>query len=76
LKKYLTSPPILVDPKPHKNLQLYISAIRNVVSVAIVIERGESETKRKVQYLSHPVLWPNRMLIVFVLRNEVYTRTI
>jgi hypothetical protein len=40
LKKYLTTPPTLVAPKPHENLQLYISAISNVVSTAIIIERG------------------------------------
>jgi hypothetical protein len=36
----LTTPPTLVAPKPHENLQLYISAISNVVSTAIIIERG------------------------------------
>jgi hypothetical protein len=40
LKKYLTTPPTLVAPKPHKNLQLYKLATSNVVSLAIVIERG------------------------------------
>jgi hypothetical protein len=50
LKKYLTTPPTLVAPKPHKNLQLYILATSNVVSLAIVIERGESYTKYRTQY--------------------------
>jgi hypothetical protein len=50
LKKYLITPPTLVAPEPHENLQLYISAMSNVVSTAIVIERGESYTNRKVQY--------------------------
>jgi hypothetical protein len=40
LDKYLTTPPTLVAPEPNKNLQLYISAISNVVSTAIVVERG------------------------------------
>jgi ribonuclease HI len=51
LKKYLTTPPTLVGPEPHENLQLYILAMSNVVSTAIVIERGESDTNRKIQYL-------------------------
>jgi hypothetical protein len=38
LKKHLTRPPTLVAPKPHKNLQLYISTTSNVVSMAIVVE--------------------------------------
>jgi hypothetical protein len=50
LKKYLTTPPTLVAPKPHENLQLYISATSNVVSTAIVVERGESDTNRKIQF--------------------------
>jgi hypothetical protein len=50
LKKYLIIPPTLVALKSQKNLQLYISAISNVVSTAIIIERGESDTNRKIQY--------------------------
>jgi hypothetical protein len=50
LKKYLTTPPTLVAPKPHKNLQFYILATSNVVSLAIVIERGESYTKYRTEY--------------------------
>jgi hypothetical protein len=59
LKKYLTSPPTLVTLEPHENSQLYISAIGNVVSIAIVDERGESETNRKVQY---PVYFISKVL--------------
>jgi hypothetical protein len=40
LKKYLTLPPTLVGPEPHENVQLYISATSNVVSTAIIVERG------------------------------------
>jgi hypothetical protein len=39
-----------VAPESHKTLKLYISATSNVVSIAIVIERGESETNCKIQY--------------------------
>jgi hypothetical protein len=51
MKKYLTTPPTLVAPEPHENLQLYISTISNVVNTAIVVERGESDTNHKIQYL-------------------------
>jgi hypothetical protein len=51
LKKYLTTPPTLVAPEPHENLQLYISATSNVVSTAIIIEQGESDTNGQIQYL-------------------------
>jgi hypothetical protein len=59
LKKYLTTPPTLVAPEPHKNLLLYISATSNVVSTAIIIERGESDTNRKIQY---PVYFVSEVL--------------
>jgi hypothetical protein len=39
-----------VASEPHKNLQLYISGTSNVVSTAIVVERGESVNNRKIQY--------------------------
>jgi hypothetical protein len=42
-----------VAPKPHKNLQLYISATSNVVGIAIAVKRGESDTNRKIQYSVH-----------------------
>jgi hypothetical protein len=50
-KKFLTTPPTLVAPEPHENLQLYISAISNVVSAATAVEQGESKTNLKIQYL-------------------------
>jgi hypothetical protein len=59
LEKYLTTLPTLIAPEPHKNLQLYISSTRNVVSIAIVIERGESDTNRKIQY---PVYFISQVL--------------
>jgi hypothetical protein len=48
-----------VAPEPHKNLQLYISATCNVVSMAIIIEWGESDTNRKIQY---PVYFVSEVL--------------
>jgi hypothetical protein len=51
LKKYLTTPPTLVAPEPHENLQLYISATSNVVNTAIVIKGGgESDNNCRIQY--------------------------
>jgi hypothetical protein len=44
---------VVRDPyhlRPHETLQLYISATSNVVSTAIIVERGESGTNRKIQY--------------------------
>jgi hypothetical protein len=41
----------LVALEPHENLQLYIFATSNVVSTTIIIELGESDTNRKIQYL-------------------------
>jgi hypothetical protein len=49
LKKYLTTPPTLVAPEPHENLQLFISATSNVVSTTIVVEQRESDTNCKIQ---------------------------
>jgi hypothetical protein len=42
LKKYLMTPPTLVALEPHKKLYLYISATSNMVSMTIIVERGES----------------------------------
>ena len=39
LKRYLSSTPILVAPKPQEKLLLYIEATNQVVSVALVAER-------------------------------------
>jgi hypothetical protein len=40
----------MLASEPQENLQLYISATSNGVSTAIIIEWGESDTKRKIQY--------------------------
>jgi hypothetical protein len=59
LKRYLTTPPTLMAPEPHEVLQLYISAMNNVVSTAIVVEREESGNTQKVQ---HPVYFISEVL--------------
>jgi hypothetical protein len=38
IKKYLTSPPTMVALEPDENLQLYILATSNMVSMTIIIE--------------------------------------
>jgi hypothetical protein len=55
----LTTPPTLVAPEPYKNLQLYILATSNMVNIAIIIEWGESDTNRKIQY---PVYFVSEVL--------------
>jgi hypothetical protein len=52
-------PTHLVAPEPHENLQLYVSATSNVISTAIVVERGELDTNRKIQY---PVFFISEVL--------------
>jgi hypothetical protein len=49
--KYLITPPTLVAPEPYETLQLYISVTSNVVSMVVIVERGESGTNRMIQYL-------------------------
>ena len=39
LKKYLSSTPILVAPKPQESLLLYLAATNQVVSAALVAQR-------------------------------------
>ena len=41
MKKYLTSPPVLVAPSEGEPLLLYVSASPQVVSMVLVVERDE-----------------------------------
>jgi hypothetical protein len=59
LNKYLTTTPTLVASEPHENLQLYISATKNVVSTAIIFEQRELDTNRTIQY---PVYFVSKVL--------------
>ena len=43
LKKYLSSTPILVAPKPQESLLLYLAATNQVVSAALVAQRKVDE---------------------------------
>ena len=43
LKKYLSSTPVLVAPKPQESLLLYLAATNQVVSAALVAQREVNE---------------------------------
>ena len=43
LKKYLSSTPVLVAPKPQEPLLLYLAAMNQVVSAALVAQREVDE---------------------------------
>jgi len=43
LKKYLSSAPVLVAPKPQEPLLLYLAATNQVVSTALVVRREVDE---------------------------------
>jgi hypothetical protein len=49
LKTFLTSPPVMVPPKPKETLPLYISASTQVVSAVLVAERTEEGHQYLVQ---------------------------
>jgi hypothetical protein len=51
LKVYLTSSPVLMPPKKHEDMMLYIAAISTVVTATIVVEREEEGHLYKVQRL-------------------------
>ena len=40
-KEYLASSPVMTPPKGKEDMMLYITATKNVVSTAIVVEREE-----------------------------------
>ena len=43
LKRYLSSTPILVAPKPQEPLLLYLAAMNQLVSAALVVQREVNE---------------------------------
>lgn len=49
LKKYLSSPPVLVAPYDGEELLLYISTTPQVVSAVLVVEREEKFGGRELQ---------------------------
>jgi hypothetical protein len=51
LKRFLTSPPIMIAPQKDKTLLIYIAMTNQVVSTAIVVEREEAGHAYKVQHL-------------------------
>lgn len=63
LKHTLLNPPVLVAPREHEPMLLYIAATKQVVSTALVVERAEEGkahgVQRPVYYLSE-VLTPTK----------------
>ena len=41
LKEYLASSPVMTPPKGKEDMMIYITATKNIVSTAIVVEREE-----------------------------------
>jgi dsDNA-binding SOS-regulon protein len=48
LKRYLTSPPIMVAPEPGEALLLYIAAITEAVSMVLVAERPDTHNPHEL----------------------------
>jgi hypothetical protein len=59
LKNMLKSPPILTTPTSEEPMVLYITAMTQVVSAALVVEREEPGWSQKVQ---HPVYFVSEVL--------------
>jgi hypothetical protein len=59
LKHYLASSPILVPPNKKEDMLLYISAMKNVVSTTVVVEREDPGHIYKVQ---RPVYYVSEVL--------------
>ena len=59
LKKFLTNPPVLVQPMPEEPLLLYIAETSHVVSTAIIVERQE---ERHIQKVQRPVYFVSKVL--------------
>jgi dsDNA-binding SOS-regulon protein len=59
LKALLTSAPVLIIPKRHEPLLVYLTATTHVVSTALVVEREESGRALKVQ---RPVYFVSKVL--------------
>jgi hypothetical protein len=47
LKRYLTSPPIMVTPRPQERLLLYLAATPQTASAALMVEREEPAAVKK-----------------------------
>jgi hypothetical protein len=65
LKSYLTSSTVLMPPKKHEDMIMYIAATSMVVSTAIVVEREQEGHVYKVQW---PVYYNNEVLLDLKIR--------
>jgi hypothetical protein len=59
LKTFLTSPPVMVPPKPKETLLLYISTSMQVVNVVLVAKRPEEGHQYPVQ---RPIYYVSEVL--------------
>ena len=56
LKKYLTSPPVMVAPRPQEPLVLYLAAMPYSASAALVAVREERQVKAASRPSAVPVM--------------------
>jgi hypothetical protein len=49
LKRYLTSPPVMVAPKPGEPLLLYIAATSEAVSMVLITERSDAHVPHELE---------------------------
>ncbi|XP_042515235.1 uncharacterized protein LOC122089568 [Macadamia integrifolia] len=54
IKASLTRPPLLSQPEPGEELQLYLAT--SVVAVSVVLGREEGKTQRPIYYVTHVLL--------------------
>jgi hypothetical protein len=57
LKRYLTSPPVMVAPEPGEPLLLYITATSEAVSIVLVIERPDPHAPHELRSSSTDGSW-------------------
>src|SRR4051812_22164249 len=63
LKRYLSSAPVLVAPRPQEKLLLYLAATNQVVSAALVAEREADDEPAAMASASNDKLWPRQRRI-------------
>nr|GEX71469.1 reverse transcriptase domain-containing protein [Tanacetum cinerariifolium] len=56
LKQHLSELPLLVAPKPHEDLIIYLSATYEAISAVLMIERGAAQTS--IYFISHALQGP------------------
>ena len=59
LKRAMATTPVLAPPAPREPMLMYIAASNRVISVVLVVERGEASNQRPVQ---RPVYYLSEVL--------------